>query len=201
MLFNSNPKLILFVLLAAVLVYMLNSSEYPNEGSVEGLDVEVGDNSVADNIDNTTEDEINLDELVENSELINTEDNIDSVLNNSVQPVDNNAELNANIDTENTSTTARNMEKLIKKNREKLKNFNAKELLPNEVNDEWFETDFSAADVNVNDDNLIVTDRYNVGVNTVGNSLRNANLQWRNDPPCPKFVVSPWDSNSVYDAL
>ena len=39
MLFNSNVKLLLVLLLAVVLVYMLNSKdEIPNEGEVEGLD-------------------------------------------------------------------------------------------------------------------------------------------------------------------
>ena len=36
-----------------------------------------------------------------------------------------------------------------------------------EVNNDWFETDFSHAQVNVDDSNLVVTDRYIVGVNTV----------------------------------
>ena len=52
--------------------------------------------------------------------------------------------------------------------------FNAGDLLPKDVNKDWFETDFSSAQVNVDDNNLVVTDRYIVGVNTVGQSLKNA---------------------------
>ena len=38
-----------------------------------------------------------------------------------------------------------------------------------------------------------------LGINTVGQSLRNANLQLRSDPPNPKTKVSPW-LNSTIDA-
>mgnify|MGYP001211492980 CR=1 FL=1 len=39
--------------------------------------------------------------------------------------------------------------------------------------------------------NLLVAPR-NLGINTVGNSLRNANLQIRSEPPNPRQQVSPW---------
>ena len=40
---------------------------------------------------------------------------------------------------------------------------------------------------------------YHVGVNTVGQSLRNANLNLRAEPPNPRVAVSPW-LNSTIDA-
>lgn len=40
---------------------------------------------------------------------------------------------------------------------------------------------------------------YHVGVNTVGQSLRNANLSLRAEPPNPRVAVSPW-LNSTIDA-
>ena len=70
--------------------------------------------------------------------------------------------------------------------------FNASDLLPKDVKKNWFETDFSKAQVNVKDKNLVVTDRYIVGVNTVGQSLKNPSYDLRAAPPCPKFTVSPW---------
>ncbi len=36
------------------------------------------------------------------------------------------------------------------------------------------------------------------GINTVGGTLRNANLQVRSEPPKPKSQVSPW-SNSIIE--
>ena len=38
---------------------------------------------------------------------------------------------------------------------------------------------------------------YHVGVNTVGQSLRNANLQLRSEPPNPQVNVSPWMNSSI----
>ena len=76
--------------------------------------------------------------------------------------------------------------------------YNAKDFLPKEVNDEWFETDFSLAKYQLNDDKLINTEKYIIGINTVGESLKNATYDIRGTIPNPKFVVSPWN-NSTYE--
>jgi len=77
-------------------------------------------------------------------------------------------------------------------------NYNAKDFLPKEINDEWFETDFSLAKYQLNDDKLINTERYIIGINTVGQSLKNASYDIRGTIPNPKFAVSPW-MNSTYE--
>ena len=77
-------------------------------------------------------------------------------------------------------------------------NYDAKDFLPKEVNDKWFETDFSLAKYQLNDDKLINTDRYIIGINTVGQSLKNASYDIRGTIPNPKFVASPWN-NSTYE--
>jgi|SaaInlStandDraft_6_1057023.scaffolds.fasta_scaffold09596_2 hypothetical protein len=38
---------------------------------------------------------------------------------------------------------------------------------------------------------------YHVGVNTVGQTLRNANLQLRSEPPNPQVKVSPWLQTTI----
>jgi len=38
---------------------------------------------------------------------------------------------------------------------------------------------------------------YHVGVNTVGQSLKNANRQLRSEPPNPQVSVSPWMNSSI----
>jgi di/tripeptidase len=38
---------------------------------------------------------------------------------------------------------------------------------------------------------------YHIGVNTVGQSLRNANRQLRSEPPNPQVSVSPWMNSSI----
>tara|TARA_B110001469_G_C9644723_1_gene325382 strand:+ start:2681 stop:3211 length:531 start_codon:yes stop_codon:yes gene_type:complete len=38
---------------------------------------------------------------------------------------------------------------------------------------------------------------YHIGVNTVGQSLRNANRQIRSEPPNPQVAVSPWLNSTI----
>ena len=83
--------------------------------------------------------------------------------------------------------------------KQNMENYNAKDFLPHEINDEWFETDFSLAKYQLNDDKLINTERYIIGINTVGQSLKNASYDIRGTIPNPKFVISPWN-NSTYEA-
>ncbi len=197
MLLNSNVKLLLVLLLAVVLIHMLNSKdEIPNEGEVEAL----------------TEDEIKNEEQPVDSEMpspeepiqvmdtptneSNDESMIDSVLGTSVQPNDV-QNVGSDVNESGTSVTAKNMDKLIQENEMNKLKFNSSDLLPKEVNQDWFESDFSNAQVNVNDDNLVVTDRYILGVNTVGQSLKNPSYDIRANPPCPKFGVSPWLQSTI----
>lgn len=42
---------------------------------------------------------------------------------------------------------------------------------------------------------------HHVGINSVGQSLKNANLQLRSEPPCPMLVVSPWQNSSYSSDL
>jgi hypothetical protein len=80
--------------------------------------------------------------------------------------------------------------------KQNLESYNAKDFLPKEINDEWFETDFSLAKYQLNDDKLINTERYIIGINTVGQSLKNATYDIRGTIPNPKFVVSPWNQST-----
>jgi hypothetical protein len=88
---------------------------------------------------------------------------------------------------------------VVNTNKNNVKNYNAKDFLPKEINDKWFDTDFSQAKFNINDDKLINTERYIIGINTVGQSLKNASYDIRGTVPNPKFSVSPWN-NSTYEA-
>lgn len=76
--------------------------------------------------------------------------------------------------------------------------YDSAQYLPKEINDEWFETDFTQAKYNLNDDKLINTNRYIIGVNTVGQSLKNPSYDIRGTIPNPKYTVSPW-LNSTYE--
>lgn len=84
-------------------------------------------------------------------------------------------------------------------NKNMVKKYDSKDYLPQEVNDEWFETDFQQAKYKAGSDKMINTDRYVVGVNTVGQSLKNPSYDIRGTIPNPKYTVSPWN-NSTYEA-
>lgn len=49
---------------------------------------------------------------------------------------------------------------------------------------------------NLTDKNYLSSGHF-VGVNTVGQSLRNANLQLRSEPPNPRQAVSPWLQSTI----
>lgn len=86
----------------------------------------------------------------------------------------------------------------VKMNNTELQNYNVKDFLPVEDNKNWFDTDFSQAKHNIKDNKLINVDRYVVGVNTVGQSLKNPTYDIRGTVPNPKTSVSPWN-NSTYE--
>ena len=71
--------------------------------------------------------------------------------------------------------------------------FNAKELLPKEENEDWFETHHN---VKVKNAHLINVYRP-VGANTVSSSLRNASHDFRGDIANPRMVVSPWMQSTI----
>lgn len=83
-------------------------------------------------------------------------------------------------------------------NRNNVTEYDAKQYLPQEVNDEWFDTDFTQSKYTLNDDKMIQTDRYVIGVNTVGQTLKNPSYDIRGTIPNPKYTVSPW-MNSTYE--
>jgi len=46
-------------------------------------------------------------------------------------------------------------------------------------------------------DQNFLTAGYHIGINTIGQSLRNANLQLRSEPPNPQVAVSPWGISTI----
>jgi len=82
-------------------------------------------------------------------------------------------------------------------NKNNVTNYNAKDYLPKEINDDWFNTDFSQAKYKMNDDKLINVDKYIIGINTVGQSLKNASYDIRGSVNVPKYTVSPWNNSTI----
>ena len=86
---------------------------------------------------------------------------------------------------------------MVNLNKNEVKNYDNKDFLPKEVIPGAFD-DYSQSKYNINDDKLINTERYNIGVNTVGQSLKNGSHDIRGTIANPKFTVSPWN-NSTYE--
>lgn len=72
---------------------------------------------------------------------------------------------------------------------------NAKDLLPGNANSTWAQAN-PAGQGDVANQNFL-TAAYQIGINTVGQSLRNANLQLRSEPLNPQLKVSPWNQTTI----
>ena len=72
---------------------------------------------------------------------------------------------------------------------------NPSELLPNTDNTQW-----SALNPNgkgeLSNINLLKSG-YHAGIDTIGTSLRNANLQLRSEPPNPQVYSGPWNMSTI----
>lgn len=69
------------------------------------------------------------------------------------------------------------------------------ELLPKDKNSQWAELNPSGKGElsNVN----LLRAGYNIGIDTIGGSLRNGNQQIRSDPVCPQYDVGPWNQSTI----
>jgi Ca2+/Na+ antiporter len=69
------------------------------------------------------------------------------------------------------------------------------ELLPKDVDSVWAQS-VPAGQGSLGDKNFLNAG-FHVGVNTVGQTLRNANRQIRSEPPNPQVKVSPWLQSTI----
>ena len=72
---------------------------------------------------------------------------------------------------------------------------NPAELLPKDSNSQWAQLNPSGKGelANIN----LLKSGYHIGIDTVGQSLRNANLQIRSEPPNPQLNVGPWNNSTI----
>jgi len=72
---------------------------------------------------------------------------------------------------------------------------NPSDLLPKDSNSQWGELN------TLNQGNIVMPDLlqagYHIGLDTIGQTLRNANLQERSDPIIPKQNVGPWYQSTI----
>ena len=73
---------------------------------------------------------------------------------------------------------------------------NPSELLPkNSSNNQWAQLNPSGKGelANIN----LLKAGYHIGIDTIGQTLRNANLQIRSEPPAPQLYVGPWNQTTI----
>jgi len=72
---------------------------------------------------------------------------------------------------------------------------NPAELLPKDTNSQWAQLNPSGKGelANVN----LLKAGYHIGIDTIGQTLRNANLQIRSEPPNPQLSVGPWNQSTI----
>ena len=68
-----------------------------------------------------------------------------------------------------------------------------KELLPKDNNNEWSSIAPSKELKNIH----MLNSGHHIGINSVGSSLRNANLQLRSEPVIPQSNVGPWNNTTI----
>jgi hypothetical protein len=69
------------------------------------------------------------------------------------------------------------------------------ELLPQDNSSAWAQV--NPAGTGTLKDRNFLQSGHHIGINTVGQTLRNANLQLRSEPPNPQVKVSPWIQSTI----
>ena len=72
---------------------------------------------------------------------------------------------------------------------------NPADLLPKDNNSQWAQLN-PAGKGDLANINLLKAG-YHIGIDTVGQTLRNANLQIRSEPPNPQVNVGPWNLSTI----
>ena len=72
---------------------------------------------------------------------------------------------------------------------------NPNDLLPKDSNSQWAQLN-PAGQGDLANINLLKAG-YHIGIDTIGQSLRNANLQIRSEPPNPQLNVGPWNQSTI----
>jgi hypothetical protein len=72
---------------------------------------------------------------------------------------------------------------------------NPADLLPKDTNSQWAHLNPTGQGelANIN----LLRAGYHIGIDTIGESLRNANLQIRSEPPNPQLNVGPWNQSTI----
>jgi hypothetical protein len=192
---NELARLALIVIAAVVFILLINSYNTDNGSNVV--------NNVANNVGN------NVETFYADGEDVEDAPNQNVVGANEVDSEDEEEEVNASEGEGDENVTFRNVPE---NQPEPQQNNNAEsgrlptecypkdtltpqDLLPQDSNSTWAQT-VPAGQGSLGDQNFLNAG-FHVGINTVGQSLRNANLQLRSEPANPQMKVSPWLQSTI----
>jgi hypothetical protein len=182
-------KLALVVIAAVVFILLVNSYQADNvQNNVNN--VQEGFNADGEDVEESPVVGANVEEEVENdNEMVNAsegegDENVTfrNVPENQPEPEQNN--------NNNNNNTGRLPSECYPKD-----TLTPQDLLPQDSNSTWAQT-VPAGQGSLGDQNFLNAG-FHVGINTVGQSLRNANLQLRSEPANPQMKVSPWLQTTI----
>ena len=185
---NEMMKLALIAVSACVFIYLIHSYNNSNNLEQENFFVDGENTENAPNNQNNTTNETEADVLVGNN-------------NQEQEDVLPSEEMGEN-ETFRTVAEDQNNQDAGEESNNRLPNecypkdvLTPQDLLPQDSNSTWAQT-VPNGQGSLGDQNFLNAG-FHVGINTVGQSLRNANLQLRSEPANPQLKVSPWLQSTI----
>ena len=163
-----------------------NNSDNESENNSDNESENNSDNESVNNSDNET---VNNNQVVNNSDTDPLPSEGEGDENATFKTVENNNENNENNSGNNVNSNRLPNECYPKDV------LTPKDLLPQDSNSTWAQT-VPNGQGSLGDQNFLNAG-FHVGINTVGQSLRNANLQLRSEPANPQMKVSPWLQTTI----
>lgn len=71
------------------------------------------------------------------------------------------------------------------------------DLLPDEIDSVWSRVNPNAISNELRKRNFLFVPQRHLGVDTIGQSSKNSNLQLRSEPACPRVIISPFLNSSI----
>ena len=185
---NSTAKTVVLavvILVAAYLVYSVMSEE-----NHESFDSNTNNSPVDEDMNMNMNMNMNLEESVEDENNLNLNNIQNNETNENVSGsygVENDSnfkEVNNNVDSNQLPNECYPKDIL-----------SPKELLPKDVESTWAQS-VPAGQGSLGDQNFLNAG-FHIGINTVGQTLRNPNYGLRSEPPNPQVKVSPWMQTTI----
>ena len=140
----------------------------------------------SDNVNSVNVNSVNVNSINENEDNEDNEINMNNIENeNNVQGLD-----------ENELYEIENNNNILENNNDGSDCLNKNKLLPEDLLPKDVDSNLENGNGNENTINYLDAGRH-IGINTVGQTLKNANRQIRSEPANPRQEVSPWNQSTI----